>query len=61
MARRHAEICPAAPAGISAASPVAQSGSATGQRVWKWQPDGGDITLGTSSLGGLRAIITLPL
>jgi hypothetical protein len=27
---------------------VAQSGKATGQRVWKWHPGGGDIALGTS-------------
>jgi hypothetical protein len=38
---------------------VLQRGNwAIGQRVWKWQPDGGRIGLGTSPWSGMRLRLT---
>ena len=31
---------------------------AIGQRVWKWQPGGGRIGLGTSPWSGMRYLLT---
>ena len=37
----------------------AQSGRAIGQRVWKWQPEGGRIGLGTSPCSMMRLRFTV--
>lgn len=52
-ARWHATICPGATC-RGAGSSVRQRSNATGQRVWKRQPDGGARGLGTSPLSTVR-------
>ncbi len=50
---------PVACSPCSSGSSLLQSGNwAIGQRVWKWQPDGGRIGLGTSPCSGMRFLLT---
>ena len=50
---------PSAPAGLSTGDCTSHSPfCAIGQRVWKWQPLGGRIGLGTSPCSGMRLRLT---